>query len=380
MGSRADDSIPRDDSRLSVRSFDEFDAQHLRLALAFAELGRYSVSPNPLVGAVVARGAHVRSVGWHMRYGDWHAERVALNSLADIDSSDTLYVTLEPCSHSGKQPPCTELIIERGIRRVVLATGDPNPQTSGIGPSQLEAAGIHVIWAPEDISRQAQQQNHAFRSVHVNNRPWLTYKWAMGANGRVATGDPSQPWISSPTSRAAVHELRALHDAILVGVGTVLADDPALTIRSAHKHLRLYLPLRVVLDRTLRTPPDSQLVRTARSIPTVIFAHHASAPQSRAQQLQSAGVEVVRCFGDPVHEFGPDLMKRGVSSILAECGPTLAHSLWGAALIDELICFQSPETFDESLPGFASDSPLVTALHSGFVQPIGRDTVTRTRL
>lgn len=346
---------------------DAVDEHQLRRCLELAELGRPGARPNPLVGAVLACGEEVLATGYHARWGDRHAERVALDAWGDraVPSDATLYVSLEPCGHHGRQPPCAELLVERGVRRVVAACADPNPQTAGLGPRRLRESGVEFEWAGDAIATLAAAQNAGFVSRHMRGRPFTTYKWAMTRNRRVATGAAGRRWISGEVSRMKVQLMRAASGAIVVGAGTVLADDPRLTVRGAAAAGMFHPPLRVVIDRGLRTPVGAYVVCTAREVPTVLVC---ASDASRASEyaLSAYGVEIWRA---PADRPGKQLLwawqqlgERGVNDVLLESGPTLANACWEAALIDALACFTAPFDASDDQPGFAADSPLLPAL------------------
>lgn len=360
----------------------DVDRQHLEHTLLLAERGRAGARPNPVVGAVVARGAEVLSTGYHARCGDRHAERVALDALDNVPDDATLYVSLEPCSHHGRQPPCSDAIIERGIRRVVVAGADPSTKTAGVGPRRLRQAGVTVEWGDDDIAARAAQQNAGFVSVHTRRRPYVTYKWAMTRNGRFATGDPHQRWVSGEASRLWAHLMRAASGAVAVGVGTVIADDPQLTVRGEAAGGMFTPPLRVVYDRSLRIPPSAALVRTAREVPTLVITTD-DAPADAGQVLTTYGVELFRAPAEPASLLEAslaELAQRGVNDLLLECGPTLATVFHDAGLIDSLSCFMAPFEAPADQPGFAADHPLVTVLQKATPVQVGDDLLWQTVL
>ncbi len=348
------------------RTDDPLDRQMLDRAIELAELGRPGARPNPVVGAVLARrDGTIVATGHHVRKGAAHAERALLEDLAGTEVPDdaTLYVSLEPCSHHGTTPPCTDIIIERGVRRVVYASSDANLVTAGVGPARLRAAGIDVRRAPLDVERRALQQNAGFHSAHLRGRAYLTAKWAMTRNGRFTTGDPDRRWISGDESREFVHYLRAGSGAVAVGIGTVLADDPLLTVRGVLADRTPVAPIRIVYDRALRLPLASQLVRTLDEAPVLVITAH-DAPAERELALVDAGVEVWRAPecgpGDPC--IGGSslamLADRGINDVLCEAGPTLLAAFHEAELLDATYAFVAPIDAPDDQPGVSLDHPL----------------------
>ncbi len=362
------------------RTNDSIDRAMLERAIELAELGRPGARPNPVVGAVLALpdGA-VIGTGHHVRKGAAHAERALLDDLTHpVPEHATLYVSLEPCSHHGSTPPCTDAIIEHGVRRVVYASSDANTVTAGIGPAKLRAAGIDVARAPIDIERRALQQNAGFHSVHLRGRAYLTAKWAMTRNGRFATGDPNRRWISGETSREHVQYLRAGSGAVLVGIGTVLADDPLLTVRGVLVDRTPVPPTRIVFDRRLRTPLDSQLVRTIDAAPVLVVCAH-DAPLDPQLALEAAGAEVWRA-----PECGPGdpciggwtlarLAEHGINDVLCESGPTLLAGFHDAELLDAFHAFVAPFDAPEDQPGLELDHPLAQLALSSPAHASGED-------
>lgn len=365
------------------RQVDALDLQMLERTLQLAERGRAGARPNPVVGAVLARAdGAVLAEGHHHRHGEAHAERAALARVsAPVPDDASLYVSLEPCSHHGRQPPCVDAILDWGVRRVVIACTDPNPETAGIGPRRLADAGVEVVWGPREIADRAAQQNAGFQTRFRKGRPYVTYKWAMSRNGRVSTGDPSQPWISGSASRELVHYLRAGSGAVAVGIGTVLADDPLLTVRGAIATRVVAQPVRVVYDRQLRLPIGSRLVATADEAP-VLACCGPDASESAEHALRSRGVDVWRAphVDDLLQQSLAILAARGVGDLLVEAGPTLATAMFAADMFDALVCFQNEllETPADQ-PGFDAGHPLLAAVADVRGVRCGTDTV-RTRV
>lgn len=312
----------------------------LTRALELARRGEGSVEPNPMVGAVVLDAAgRVIAEGWHASFGGPHAEAVALTAAGTAARGATLIVTLEPCCHHGKTPPCTDAILASGIRRVVVGTLDPSPHAAGQGLAALRAAGLDVIES-EDADA-ARRLIAPFTTLVSFGRPWVIAKWAMSLDGHVATAAGESRWISSEASRAIVHGLRGRVDAILVGIGTALADDPLLTSRPPGPRQ----PLRIVLDAQARLPASSRLVRTAREHPLLV-AIGPSANAGAVQQLSSAGCEVWQSTAaDPqtrLHELLGSLGQRRLTNLLVEGGPTVLGCFFDAGLVDEVWAFVAP--------------------------------------
>jgi diaminohydroxyphosphoribosylaminopyrimidine deaminase/5-amino-6-(5-phosphoribosylamino)uracil reductase len=331
--------------------FAEIDSVHMRRALALALNGWGQTAPNPMVGAIVVAGGDVVGEGWHPRYGEVHAEVNAIEAAGDRARCSTMYVTLEPCAHFGKTPPCVDAVIAAGIARVVIAVGDPSAVARG-GIEKLRAAGIQVDVGLERAA--GLELNAPFFNAHCRDRPWVTLKLAVSADGGVADPTGAQRWISSPESRDYVHHLRANVDAIVVGVGTLLADDPSLTVRGVEPPR--IAPLRVVFDSTLRTPPDMDIVRTAREVPTTIYAATSTAPNDRMAAILDFGVDVTLVDGSLARLRS--LFTRGVRSVLVEGGARLAGSLISESLVDRLVIFRSSLVLGaEALQAFAYAPP-----------------------
>ena len=316
----------------------DIDSAHMRRALELAELGWGQTAPNPMVGAVVVAGASdtVVGEGYHARYGGPHAEVEALRAAGDRARGATLYVSLEPCAHFGKTPPCTDAIIEAGVARVVIATPDPSDIARG-GADVLRAAGIAVDVGPERLA--ALELNAPFFNAHASDRPWVTLKLALSADGAIADPTGANRWITGETSRAYVHHLRAGSDGVAVGIGTVLADDPTLTVRDAPAPR--VPPRRVVFDSSLRTPIGSSLIRNARETPITIVARPGarSTGGNAATALADAGVDLVDAGS--LDEALVAVRSQGIRSLLVEGGARLAGALLRASLADRLIIFRS---------------------------------------
>jgi diaminohydroxyphosphoribosylaminopyrimidine deaminase/5-amino-6-(5-phosphoribosylamino)uracil reductase len=311
------------------------DLRYLERCLELAELGARTVAPNPMVGCVLVRDGAVIGEGWHQRPGSPHAEVNALAAAGDA-SGATAYVSLEPCAHHGRTPPCSDALIAAGVVRVVIASIDPDPRTNGQGIERLRAGGVDVELAAGDIERRARRQNAGFRTLVRLGRPHVTYKAAISIDGRVAAPGGKPRWISSPQSRALVHEWRARSGAVAIGIGTALADDPTLTARDCMPPAE-HQPLRVVFDRTARLPVGSALVRSVGEGPVAAVCRP-GAPGIPA--LIAVGVEVIEAndAGQALAELG----RRGVSTMLLEGGPTIAAALRGEDLVDRLALFVAP--------------------------------------
>ena len=312
----------------------------MRRALEIAERGRGAVEPNPLVGAVLVRDGHIVGEGWHERFGEDHAEVRALQTAGDAARGATLYVTLEPCCHHGKTPPCTAALIRAGIGRVVAALADPFPLVASRGIAQLQSAGVAVeIGLCES---EARRQNAPYLKLVGAGRPYVHAKWAMTLDGKIATRTGDSKWISNETSRRKVHELRGRMDGILVGIGTALADDPLLTARPPGPRVAG----RVVLDSKARLPLTTQLVRTAKTVPTMIVVS-STAPQDRVDALVAAGCEIMA--RSPEQEGSPRLVtlldelgKRRWTNLLVEGGSDVLGRFLDAGMIDEVHVFLAP--------------------------------------
>jgi diaminohydroxyphosphoribosylaminopyrimidine deaminase/5-amino-6-(5-phosphoribosylamino)uracil reductase len=335
------------------------DRAHLARAIELAGNGAGSVKPNPIVGAVVARGEQVLGEGWHQEFGGAHAEVNAIESCGLEELADaTLYVSLEPCCHEGKTPPCTDAIIQSGIRRVVVASDDPTEKASGRGLGILRDEGIEVVLADGDLAARARLLNQAFRKHARVGRPWVLFKSAMTLDGKVATRTGDSQWISGEDSRSLGHRWRAAVDAVAVGIGTALADDPQLTARPEGQPAEpSHQPRRVVFDTLARLPPSSRLVTVAAEIPLTVVVSRAAA-RSDTDALEVAGAQVLVATGENeparVRSALEQLGALGVASVLLEGGPHLAGAFLDAGEIDEVRLFLAPLL----LGGSAARDPL----------------------
>jgi diaminohydroxyphosphoribosylaminopyrimidine deaminase / 5-amino-6-(5-phosphoribosylamino)uracil reductase len=321
----------------------EFDRLHLARAIGLAEQGRGAVSPNPLVGAVLGRREEILGEGFHRGLGGPHAE---VEAILDAGASDlggaTLYVSLEPCCHQGRTPPCTEAILEAGIGRVVVAADDPSEHANGRGLGILRDEGVEVVVADGDLASRARLQNQPFRKHARLGRPFVVFKSAMSLDGKVATRTGDSKWISGEESRAVVHRWRAECDAVAVGIGTALMDDPQLTART---ELVTRQPRRVIFDSMARLPLNSHLVRSARRDPITVAVSRA-APRAATDALKIQGADVLVAAGENeparIRSALDQLGAAGVTSILLEGGPHLAGAFFDAGEIDELRLFLAP--------------------------------------
>jgi diaminohydroxyphosphoribosylaminopyrimidine deaminase/5-amino-6-(5-phosphoribosylamino)uracil reductase len=310
----------------------------MRRALAEARLGLGRVEPNPMVGAAVVRDGRLVAVGHHDRFGGPHAEVVALARAGEAARGATLYVTLEPCCHHGKTPPCTDAILAAGVARVVAAMRDPFPRVAGGGLARLREAGVAVDLGLDEA--EARRLNGPYLKRVTTGLPFVIAKWAMTLDGKTAAANGSSRWISGPRSRALVAELRGRVDAVAVGIGTALADDPALTARPPGPRT----PARLVLDSAARLPLASQLARTARETPVWVAATE-RAPADRREALRRAGCDVLELPGDgpvPIRSLLEELGRRGVTNLLVEGGGLALGAFLDAGQVDAVEAFLAP--------------------------------------
>ena len=319
------------------------DRRHMQSALELAAGGAGWVSPNPMVGCVIVKDGEVVGRGYHQRFGGPHAEVHALYEAGDRARGAVLYVTLEPCCHTGKTPPCVDAILQARVGRVVVAMRDPNPRVDGGGLSRLESAGVEVTVGV--CEAEALRLNEAFVKYITTRRPFVTSKSAITLDGKIATRSGASRWITGEAARAAGHRLRHASDAILVGIGTVLQDDPQLTTRLPGQ--RGVNPLRIVVDSTLRLAPTAQVADVAQDRRTLI-ATTEQATDASVRALQERGVEVTRlpaCAGGRVNldALCTVLGERGVASVLVEGGAVLTAALLKQRLIDKMVFFVAPK-------------------------------------
>ena len=338
--------------------------KYMRHAINLAKTAAGHTNPNPMVGAVIVKDGRIIGLGCHERYGELHAERKALQQLTEPADGAEMYVTLEPCCHYGKQPPCTEAVIKSGIKRVIIGSADPNPKVAGKGVRQLRAAGIEVI---EDFMREeCDSINPVFFHYITRNIPYVALKYAMTADGRIATDAGKSMWITGEEARAHVHTLRNYYSGILAGIGTVLADDPLLTCRMPGGRN----PVRIILDSDLRIPMESRLVQTAKETPLIVIRRKKEQPASqktgavpvdperaemlaeRQALLEAAGVTVLAvgedAYGLRIPEVLQELGKRKIDGILVEGGSHVNASFVRAGAVQHIYAYVGAKIFGGS--------------------------------
>jgi diaminohydroxyphosphoribosylaminopyrimidine deaminase / 5-amino-6-(5-phosphoribosylamino)uracil reductase len=320
----------------------ERDQKHLYRAIELAAMAQGRTSPNPLVGAVIVKGGKTIGEGYHEAAGQPHAERMALAACSEDPGGATLYVSLEPCAHHGRTPPCTDAIVDAKLARVVIASDDPTRKASGRGLGILRDEGIQVDVATGEVAEAARLLNQPFRKHARTGRPLVLLKYAMTLDGKVATRTGDSKWISNEMSRARAHRWRAESDAVAVGIGTALSDDPQLTARIEGVP---HQPRRVIFDSEAQLPLDSVLVRSAAEVPVIAVCSRA-AKRTAVQALESAGVDVIIASGENegarVAAALDELGARDVQSILLEGGPHLAGAFLEAGELDEARIFVAP--------------------------------------
>lgn len=343
---------------------------YLDLAARVASRAFGHAEPNPLVGAVIVKNDQIIGIGHHRVYGSLHAERDAIancRSNGHDPRGATLYCTLEPCSHTGKQPPCTEAVINAGITRVVIASRDPHDLSAG-GWSILESAGINVELS--DASINAIRLSHPFLHRIATNRPWVIAKWAQTLDGRIATRTGESQWISNPRCRARVHRLRAKVDAVMIGIGTALADDPMLTPRDCRSIRRL--PKRVVLDTAGRLPRDSRLVQSADEISTIVYTRdpmrfEGTSVIAESAELMGDHLDLSLCL-QHMHET------HNIATVLSESGPRMLGSLLEHNLINEALVHLAP-----GVMGDGQAKPVATGREVPTLDQMRRFSLVRTK-
>ena len=360
------------------------DREHMHRAITLARRGLYTADPNPRVGCVIVHGPDVVGEGWHVRAGQAHAEVNALRNAGTRARAATVYVSQEPCCHTGRTGPCTEALIEAGVARVVAATLDPNPVVSGRGLARLREAGIETRVGVRE--EEARALNPGFEMRMRRGRPWVRVKMAMSLDGRTALATGESRWITGTEARHDVHRLRARSSAMLTGIGTVLADDPALTPRLADfgEDCEVEAPLKIVLDSSLRTPPGAKVL----SPPGRCLIVHCERHPSRSAALERREAELLRL---PDGGGGVDtralltlLGEREINEVSVECGPTLAGALVAAEIADELVLYLAPLLLGDSARGLFAlpeiarmDERLSLEILS--VDPVGKDWRVRAR-
>jgi diaminohydroxyphosphoribosylaminopyrimidine deaminase/5-amino-6-(5-phosphoribosylamino)uracil reductase len=318
------------------------DNKYMKKALSLARRAQGRTSPNPIVGAVLVKDGEVVGEGYHLRAGRPHAEINALNQAGEQARDATLYVTLEPCSHYGKTPPCVDAVIAAGVKRVVVAILDPNPRVAGQGVNRLRKAGIEVRVGV--LEEEARRNNEFFFKYITWGIPFVTLKSAMTLDGKIATYTGDSRWVTGEDSRRFVHQLRNVYDAILVGIGTVIKDDPLLNTRLEVEGRRD--PVRVILDEKLQLPLDSQIAASAAQQSTLVFTSN-QASEERAALLEDRGIKVIAIDSDgdklPLDVVLKALGKREIMSLLVEGGGQVNASFLEAGLVDKVYWFIAPK-------------------------------------
>jgi len=337
--------------------FTESDYQFMSIALQLAEKGRCSTMPNPAVGCVLVKEGAIVGEGWHEQAGQPHAEVNAITQAGENAKGATAYITLEPCCHHGRTPPCTDALVVAGIKSIVVAMQDPNPKVAGKGIELLKSKGLEVRNGL--LSAQAEKLNKKFCHRMRHGRPYVTCKLAMSLDGRTAMASGESKWITSGSAREDVQQLRACSSSIMTGVNTVEIDDPALTVRF-ESNTPQSQPLRVILDSQLRTSPTSRLFTQPGN--TVIFSN--TKDKHRQQALQQAGAEVIIMESDSDSSSGNDrinlksmleqLAKQEINDVLLEAGATLSGAMLQAGLINELIIYMAPKFMGDTARGLVS--------------------------
>lgn len=328
-------------SELGEADLNDADRSYMARALEIAERGRGHVSPNPMVGAVIVKGDHVVAEGYHQKFGDMHAEIMALNQAGDAAEGATLYVSLEPCAHQGKTGPCVERIVNAGIAQVVVAIQDPNPLVNGKGLKFLRGKGVLVkTGLMEDSARELIAGYHKFITI---GRPLVTLKVAQTIDGRIATSSGHAKWITSAESRTEAHRIRSQHDVLLIGINTILADDPQLSVR----HVKAVSPRRMVLDSQLRVPLDANIFSDASPEKTIIIST-AAASKEKIARIEEKGARVWILPEDQRGWVDQSILwrtlaEKGVTSVLLEGGSTLHTECLKNQIVDRAVIFIAPK-------------------------------------
>jgi diaminohydroxyphosphoribosylaminopyrimidine deaminase/5-amino-6-(5-phosphoribosylamino)uracil reductase len=360
-----------------VTQFSAFDQAAMRRALELAARGLETTHPNPRVGCVIAQGERIVGEGFHARAGEPHAEVFALRAAGETARGATAYVTLEPCNHHGRTPPCVDALLAAGIARVVYASHDPDPRVDGAGAERLRAAGVTVEGGL--LAAEADDLNAGFLSRLRRGRPWVRLKLAMSLDGRTALASGESRWLTSDAARADVHAWRARSDAVLTGIGSVLADDPQLTVRREAGVARQ--PLRVVLDSRLRTPPQARLLREPGE--TLLLTTAAASPARAVLQGAAGALRIETVAADTAGRVQLDaalqrLGALGINELWVEAGATLAAALQLAGLVDEWVLYVAPVLLGAdgrpllAMPG-AARLAVAPRLRVCDVQPVGAD-------
>ena len=328
------------------------DETYMRRALELAEKGAGWVSPNPLVGAVIVKDEEIIGEGYHEQYGQLHAERNALAHCTKSPKGATIYVTLEPCCHHGKQPPCTDALLAAGIRRVVIGSKDPNPLVHGKGIRILREHGVEVT--EHVLEKECDAENEVFFHYMQTKLPFVILKYAMTLDGKIATKTGASKWITGEAARKEVQHMRHQYMGIMAGIGTVLADDPMLNVRVEGWKS----PVRIVCDSKLRIPPDSQIVKSAEKYRTIVAYAEQKNAKEKIKILHTMGVETIYCPDEKnqidLKKLMADLGNRGIDSILLEGGGTLNDSALRAGIVKEVQAFVAPKLFG----GVAGKTPV----------------------
>jgi diaminohydroxyphosphoribosylaminopyrimidine deaminase/5-amino-6-(5-phosphoribosylamino)uracil reductase len=326
----------------ALNAFNKTDQSYMQMALTLAARARGRTSPNPMVGAVLVRDGLVVGRGFHSCAGEPHAEILALREAGDMARAATLYVNLEPCAHHGRTPPCVDVLIEAGVTRVVAAMRDPNVLVNGKGIERLRENDVQVDVGC--LEREARQLNEFFVTRHEQGRPFVTLKWAMSLCGRTAHDSGESRWVSNTMSREHGHRLRSLHDAVMVGIGTVLADNPMLNVRLPNYDGPQ--PKRVVIDGNLATPTQARLLREREKGEIIIFTTQFAKPE-RVKEFEKLGCRVIvipsRRRVINMRKALDELGKLGVLSVLAEGGRQIHTSLLTMKLVDKIVAFVAPK-------------------------------------
>lgn len=325
----------------TINKITKYDIKYMKTALKLAERGRGFTAPNPMVGAVIVKDGRIIGQGWHEKYGQPHAERSALASCSESPKGAVMYVTLEPCCHHGKQPPCVDAVLKAGIRRVVTGSGDPNPLVAGKGIQILRNNGVEVT--ENVLQKDCEKLNEVFFHYIQTRRPFVVMKYAMTMDGKIASRTGASKWITGKEARNHVQTQRHRYTAIMAGIGTVLTDDPLLTCRMPKGKQ----PVRIICDTHLRTPPASQIVTTARQIPTIIASCHTD--PERCRIYERSGCRILSVDEENGHINLPQLMEKlgaeQIDSILLEGGGVLNWAALEAGIVQKVQAYIAPKLF-----------------------------------